>query len=80
MQFCLKKKEKLKTRSTKIMKHLVEYKTLADIYLLLKESHFPKFFTETAPELERKKKNNCKFKNSPIFFKKYIFKVLTDIR
>ena len=46
-----KKKEKLKTRSTKIMKHLVEFKTLADIYLFIKKTRFPNVFTKTAPEV-----------------------------
>ena len=52
------------------MKHLVELKTLADIYLLIKGSQIPSVFTETAPEVERKKKNNGKVQKLTDFFQK----------
>ena len=48
----IKKKEKLKTRNTKIKKPLVEYKTVTNINLLLTRSRFLPVFTETAPEFE----------------------------
>ena len=65
------KKEKLKTRSTKIMKHLVEYKTLADIFSSSMESLF--IFTETAPEIEKNKKNNGKVQKFTDIFSKNIY-------
>ena len=69
----LKKKEKLRTHSTKIMKHLVEFKTLADIYLFIKGSRFPIIFTENAPKVERKKKNNGKVQKFTDLFSKNIY-------
>ena len=66
----LLKQEKLKTHSTKIMKHLVEFKTLANIYLCIKRSQFSIVFTENAPEVERKKKNNGKVQKFTDFFQK----------
>ena len=50
-------KKEMKTRSTKIKKALVEYKTVIDINLEIVGSHFPPVFTETAPGVERNKIN-----------------------
>ena len=57
------------------MKHLVEFKTFADIIYSSKEVDFslrlrPIVFTETAPKLREMGKIMVKFKNSPIFFQK----------
>ena len=55
-----KMKKKLKKRSTKIKKPLVEYTNLADKNLYITGvtgGLFPSIFTETVPEFERNKKN-----------------------
>ena len=67
----------MKTRGTRIMIPLVECKVVTDLNLYTTRSLFPPVFTETAPEVERNKKN--KLKNSLIYSQKNIFKVLTDI-
>ena len=58
IKYAILLKKKTQTRSTKIMKHLVIYKSFADIYLFIERRRFPIVFTETTPEVERKKKNN----------------------
>ena len=65
------KKEKLKTHSTKIMKHLVQHKSLVDIFFF-KGSQFSIVFTETEPEIERNKKNNGKVQKFTDIFSKNI--------
>ena len=55
------------------MKHLVEIKTLADIYSFIKGSRFPIVFPENAPEVERKKKNKGKVQIFTDFFSKNLY-------
>ena len=73
--------KKLKTRSTRKNKSLVEYKTVTDVSLLLRGSWVPLLFTETAHEIER---NMIKYwqisKIHQYFLRTNIFKVITDIR
>ena len=63
-------KKKLKARSNKIKKTLVEFGILTDINLYITGSLLPPVFTETEPEVERNEKNRGKFKNSTIFSQK----------
>ena len=66
-------KEKLKTCSTKKKETISEYKIVTDINLCITVSLFPPVFSETAPEVERNKKNSGKVqKFTDIFSKKYI--------
>ena len=62
------KYRKLKTRSIKTKKPLVEHKSIADFNLQLTASNLLPVFTESAPEVERNKIKYCaKLENSPIF-------------
>ena len=51
----LKNNNYFETRSIKVRKTLVEYKTNSNNNLLLKQNRFLPVFTEAAPEVERKK-------------------------
>ena len=60
------------------MKHLVEFETLAEIYLLSKVVGFQLYLLRMRLKVREKTKIMAKF--TDLFSKKYIFKVLTDIR
>ena len=65
------------------MKPLVEYKIVTDFKIKITESRILPVFIETASEVERRKKKSLQEKSSKnhrYFLKKYIFKVITDIR
>ena len=72
-------KEKLKTRSSKIKKSLVENKIVIDINLYNTGNLFPPVFFEITPELREIRKNSGKVQKFTDIFskKKYIFKVVT---
>ena len=53
--FISKIKKKLKTRSIKTKRPLVEHKTVTDSYLYPARNQFLSVFTQTVPEFERTK-------------------------
>ena len=70
---CNYDQKKLKTRSTKIKKPLLNYETVADKKVELTGSWFPPVFTETMPKVARKKEKSGKFqKFTDIFQNKYM--------
>ena len=73
--------KKMKTRSIKTKRPLIEHNTVTDNNLKPTGNPFLPVFAETAPEVQRKKiKELRSSKINRYFLKTNIFKVITDIR